>query len=922
MFNCLRLWALGASMTVVLVSPAQVGLTSINVDVKTEAAMSAALVSEFEREQSNLDKINEIFDHYKSAEVAAAGIFASKWLDRRALKATGILTESGGGNGNLGNITLGNANENYYYRRIYRLVSSQIMPKILDVAVLMIRRPDLALYWAPYLYKTTEEVRLLCAEFEHIVTNGRLGFQDVVFLTLNNSLANLYDLKHFGGVDWVNVWKSLSDAPAHLTREDIAEDLRKFLEQGRGIASAGMHGIMERMMEDGSEVGKALKGSPMEILGNINTIRSIYDTWSDPGNIKSMVLGTIGTTSPEGVARLFMTADYNISDFIYNYVNSASKKYYKQLWAITYQESGVSASTTYSGPSSQPYPYPYRLTYAEQDWLLTYTLRYLNLDETGLNRRNVEWTSEEPYHSEYRQIYYIRPRLKSYSSGGYFDQQRQMNMWTYTTFSYDIDLYYTWERKEIAYQEIFDSGRETEETFQARFNAHLAELQANEDGKVYEVVKYDKMEYEMADESQMKSVSSATFNLDCNDQAKLAEGNFTWKENASHDHGLNEDSKKFAMKTSLADDGELNKLDQKIAGVQQELNQVNNAINEKNSAIETNLNWISQNEAAENRCYSKANGPERANMSSSEIRLLYREAEQYAAAAARQRARVQTLRTELSSLESQKGPLQQQLNDYQSLRPQIAADYEGEDEYRRIPAVLREVQDAFGVQWEDDGRWQGFTFVRNGVMSKYQNSTCVFKAELTQKRKESHFLGIRIHRAILAVSWSVEANVSSTQVADVMEIDPRMPEAEKAKMVNDRIAELQEEFPECGVTVDYTYSDPAEIGKDDDELNLLWMSNRIDVASRIDYRLTNIYNELVMIEKYLQVRESLLDYIVNVSGLAPLLDGRVRYIGDKSFLNWRRVAAGVHYGRSKDDIVDESMKEAGYVKEGDKWVLP
>ena len=115
---------------------------SVNVDVKTTAAMFAALTTEWGTEEMSRQDIEDILDEYTPAEVATAGIFLTKWMDRKALKDAGLFSSE----------------ENYYYKRIYDQVSNRIMPKIWDVACLMVEHPDKALFWGPYLFKVTSEV--------------------------------------------------------------------------------------------------------------------------------------------------------------------------------------------------------------------------------------------------------------------------------------------------------------------------------------------------------------------------------------------------------------------------------------------------------------------------------------------------------------------------------------------------------------------------------------------------------------------------------------------------------------------------------------------------------------------------------------------------------------------------------------------
>jgi hypothetical protein len=111
---------------------------SVNFDTKTVAAMSAAFNTEAATEMYYAEQLAKIRKSYQAAEVAAAGIFASKYLDRKALTDLGLWTSS---------------TENYYYRRIYGMVSTKIMPKIWTVAGMMIKSPQNALYWGSYLHK-------------------------------------------------------------------------------------------------------------------------------------------------------------------------------------------------------------------------------------------------------------------------------------------------------------------------------------------------------------------------------------------------------------------------------------------------------------------------------------------------------------------------------------------------------------------------------------------------------------------------------------------------------------------------------------------------------------------------------------------------------------------------------------------------
>lgn len=63
---------------------------SVNIDAKTVAAMVAAFGTESVAEAYSNEQVQAILKHYNAAEVATAGIFASKFLERKALTDLGI----------------------------------------------------------------------------------------------------------------------------------------------------------------------------------------------------------------------------------------------------------------------------------------------------------------------------------------------------------------------------------------------------------------------------------------------------------------------------------------------------------------------------------------------------------------------------------------------------------------------------------------------------------------------------------------------------------------------------------------------------------------------------------------------------------------------------------------------------------------
>jgi hypothetical protein len=111
---------------------------------------------------------------------------------------------------------------------------------------------------------------------------------------------------------------------------------------------------------------------------------------------------------------------------------------------------------------------------------------------------------------------------------------------------------------------------------------------------------------------------------------------------------------------------------------------------------------------------------------------------------------------------------------------------------------------------------------------------------------------------------------SDTHVVEVMTLDPGMSEKEKAKLVNDRIAEIAKEYPKCKITTEYARTAPQEDTKTSDMYHLLWSSDRLEIAREVDSRLTKIYADLVSLEKMMHYKRSIIDVLKDV--LPPIND--------------------------------------------------
>lgn len=823
---------------------------SVNFDRKTEAAMASTYALEVAAEAMNNESVQKILDHYTSAEVATAGIFASKWFDRKALTNVG---------------PFGTAEENYYYARIRRLVVDCIRPKLWSVGSLMVRHPDKALYWGPYLYKTCNEVVQLCMQFETIVTNGRLTFQDIAaqgaFLVIGDDLKAIFDLARLGEVDWSAVWDHLVDFGDGLTKEDLKDDLDNLLSAGTAIAGAGA-AILDSTWTQASKIGTVFKQKPREIIHLYYEFRDLYDTFSDPDAVKDLVMARLLSTDSTGVARLFTADGYHVTSYVSDYIKEMQGQYYTQRWYIYWRDSGSELLCDYTPPTDDNSvlngPEWYRVSTSDENYVATAADREAALSNSESYAGWSRTRCEQLHQADPKYYYNFYPSM--WSSRIYKQKSGKTTAFAY---AYSIKVYKEWNSYEEVYEEVFDSQTMDLNAFRKMMEAKLLEYNSREEDnavpKTYYIGMDAKRYYQAADEKKLNGCVSVSFTLNCHDGAKLGEGSFQWKENGDQYHCLNEDSKRFAMESTLSGGPDTGGIDAEISTWAAKVNDLQNQINAleaRNRELLAQISKVSVEEAAPLR--------EQYNANMSQINSL--------------RSQFTTALAELNRLQQGKSDM---LADY----------YDEEDGAYRIPALMHDLEGAYGIEWSDGGSWSGYTFTRKGYV-RGMNGSVTLTCDLKKVRGESwliNFWGIRIlriHRAILGVEWKLTAEYSSSDVVDIMELDPGLSDREKTDAVNRRMQEILAEYPSCSVDVDYAYSAPPGADDDQDSYHLLWVSDRLRIARQVDYRLSRIYAELLLLEKFMYSRQSLLDYL-KAQVFSGLGDGVRNKVYRKSFRRWR-----------------------------------
>ena len=826
---------------------------SVNYDKRTVAEMTAAFASEAATEAYYAEQVAKIREYYQAAEVAAAGIFTSKFLDRRALTDLGLWTSS---------------TENYYYRRIYNMVSAKIMPKIWTVAGMMLRSPQNALYWGSYLYKVCEETKTLCYQFESIVTNSRLSFRDIAFLEINQELAAILKLSELGDVDWKNLLDNFSDIGSNFTKDNLKADIDNLYAMGVSLASAGAGNAVSSIVGNSNFNGTLMDktSSVIEIAENT------YDLYNDLStNAGNTLLQFVG--GQEGIANLFSLSNYNTTAWITDYAREGMGQYYTQRWYIYSVDQGSEKLCDYYPPTDDDAilygDHWYRISTTDPDFYPSSSQREAALQNSenhaGWSRSRVQQLNNSNDGYNYNISYYSSAYILSKKKSGQYAK----------AYAYEIHVTKSWYRQEVKYEDVFDSYSMDMATFRAGLNARLADYNDNEDGIRYYIGSDSKRYYQATNAEKMAGCETATISVTCHDGTKLGEGSTQYK--CSQCGGsVNAHTKQCSMATSITSESvNTSEIDAKIAEAESRIASIDTEI-ARLEAENSNLLKLIQTSSVED--------------------------------AARYRQQYNANKDRISALKSEKSAAEKELADYnQAKQEAVDGENAATDDYYRIPAIMQDCKNAYNLSWNGAGAWEGNTFVRTASMPNI-NGTITFKTTISIARKPKYFLGIKIHRAIVQISWTLTTEYSDTQVVAVINLDPSKTDQEKADEVNAKLSEIAREYPSCEPTVEYAKSSPVESDDTEDTYHLLWTSDRLDIARQIDSRLTKIYADLVSLEKMMHYKHSIIDILRSIAPLDTDQGRRLTLI-ERCRKRWLRNAANSAHSDTYNGKYDEEDED-------------
>lgn len=815
---------------------------SVNYDARTVAAMAAAFGTEALAESYYREQVDDILKHYTAAEVAAAGIFASKFLEHKALSDLGIWSSS---------------TENYYYRRIYHMVAEKIMPKIWVVAKLMLRSPQTAIHWGSYLVKVCDDTKNLCMQFESIVTNSSLSFKDIAFLEINREVAALLNLSELGGIRWEQLMDNLARVPENFTKEHLAGDLDKLYEMGVGLATSGVENLGDALLQ--TSAFHDLIG------GKISEIGNLYDHYGDlfeqaENGVGGLLLDMVG--GADNVAGLFDFGNYDLTSWMTDYLDEGMGNYYTQRWYIARREQGSVALCDYYPPTDdnsilngsawtrfQTGDANFYPNASQREQTLANSEHHAGWSRSRVQQLNGS-NDGNTYNISYRMQSYIIKKGKKQTKKAY---------------AYEIHVTQNWNRETVVYEEVFDSYSMDLNTFKAQLNARLSEFNDNEEGYVYYIASDGRNYYQATDAGKLQGCENVTISVTCSDGATLGQGSTQYKCRKCGS-SLNAHSKECVMQTTVTE----NELD--FSELDAQIQEADSRV----TALESQVTTL-----------------ERENED-----LLKKIAGASVEDAARYRQQYNANRKQIEELESELAAWRKKQQDYKAAREEAAGDNSvPTDDYYRLPAIMQDCRAAYSLTWKDGGSWNGYTFVRKATMPNI-NGEITFSATLSIARKPKYFLGIKIHRAIIQISWELTSSYTDTHVADVLTLDASLSDEEKTRMVNERISEIAREHPDCKITTEYARNEPMEEEPAGDVYHLLWSSDRLEIAREVDSRITKIYADLVSLEKMMHYKRSIIDVLKDVLPELDTDEGRRLTLVEECHDRWVENARASRSGRS------------------------
>lgn len=812
---------------------------SINHDKKTIGMMVGALYAENMTEKKSNEALKEILSNYKSAAIASTGIYLKEYMEHKAMSdPTSYFTSS---------------KEYFYYRHIFDTAVG-IGKSVSQLSPYLVKSPEKIFYWGTYMFQTCDETIELCKLFQSVCTNGKLGFEGIRFRELAPDLKKFVnpvkmDLKNYEEkINDLTSTKGLED----LDESDLQEALYDVAQAGVSIAASGWQGVddLALKLNPQSRIVKALKmkyTDAMYLYEGFRETREQMQRLANINAIKNTIRNLIEVNGHEVADRIFHIADYNVNTYMADYVKNESDGYFTQRYYIYSEDSGTKVLCNYSPKPDADRDKPWVgwlhfispedkvvchiMTPSEDAAARSTSERLSGRSQASVDKYNVE----HPGHNATITYTLLHENLEE----SYKHFLGKTHTKRHCFYGYAIKVVDIWNTKSVVYDAVFDSRTMNKQVFEEQMKMKLAELNSEGEEGVYKIGYDDPVPYQSASPSELAQASTATFTLDCQSGEKLASSSLQWKENGNQGNSLTPSSINFAMETELdlsSMKKDLNAMDRLIEENAQAMRQKNQEIAALNIEYKTTFTLMQEESRRGN--YTKYQ----------ELRKQLKELDN----------KIQSLKKQYSDLEVESSTLKNK-------RDELKNDYDDTtDGGNRLPAIMKSLESAFGLTWKGDGQWDTSdgSCYRYTRKANYRNlGELTFKAELTLYSGPKHFIGIRIHRAKLNIDWKLTNENPHSDVVEVMQLNKEWSDKEKADKVNERISYWLQSNPNCTCRVEYNKENKDSLNDVDDAAHLLWVSDRLAIASEIDSRLSKIYSDLQFLLGYYKVKSSIKDFL-------------------------------------------------------------
>lgn len=874
---------------------------SINFDYKTIGLMSASYVALFEIENKNESYEHDVMKHYAEATGYSTAIYSEKMMMYNSLKDPGEL-----------------AKENcLYYNAIYKLVSEGIIPKTISVLKLCLKDPKQALWWGTRLNTVMSETENLCHQYQSVVTNGKLKFNDIPFLKFKQEYADLVDLSIANGKDWKEQINNIFSANFEsCNSEDSLEvSYKTFPTMVAKIASAGAN-IYSSVMDYAPYYSK--------FKNTISEVNSIIGNFQNIDSFESGVCNTLGALS--SVAELVETSNYSEDGWINSFQEDNSESDFTQTVKIVYHDYGTDTIAWYDPPTFV-------------DKIPTTTIKASELDEYCKQNvtANPEWycivsgssctdksIGYDFSSSEMESMYNYSEQRAGYSRASYLaDQETNKDKYTYHFYENllthrehrirekdHVDIYpfkagaaylhctrwHDWKTELQSFE--FDSDKEDYDAFKDRVNLALqqAREKANAGKYDYQAQTYDengkaleqidgtksvvnpyyglnpeniildwgtKNYYQHTTANQLAGATKATFKVTCHGEYDLNNGKFV--------HMCEHGKKSWIHQNTAGWDH----CDDNVATIQECIfDNVTEIDDPTDNTIEDSIAYYKEKiETLETQRSEVLNEQKALDITVDKDKYI-------------------KLQDEYNSLSNEIDNCNSILGEYTRNKEEAEAE-----KYNQITElssssladVMETLSRTYQIEWEnayDDPS----NFVNMGDYLQYtrigscdsRGGSMVFTAKLSFdepgfKAKWIKIFGAKIfmrRRARALCEYHLKAYTTEENVIEEMDVDGKSKE-EAAQLVEERRKELQANYDpdSCQVTVQLAYKEQQNDSIEDVQ-HLMYPADRLDIAQDIYARLRKIYIELVYVERYMQYKttwgqliKGYFPYVRNDSGL-------------------------------------------------------